>query len=213
MSHTVIGMVRDVRWHGWDIESPMIYGPYARLTTSPFQTYFIHTARNPSATIREVVNAVIEHDPTMRPRTAATLEEMYLSSVSMRRFQSWLFGGFAAAALLVVAVGILGLLAMSAARRTREVGIRCALGATPASVTTLIVREQVGAVVTGLVAGALVAAWAVGLVEGYLYQLTPADPRIWAAAVALILTTAAVGTLVPAIRAGRTDPLAALRAE
>jgi predicted permease len=213
MPHMVIGVVRDVRWHGWDLESPMIYGPYPRLTSSPFQTFFIRTEVEAAATIAQAVSAVVETDPTMRPRTAATLEEMYRASVALRRFQSWLFGGFAAAALVVVGVGILGLLAMSAARRTREVGIRCALGATPGSVTRLMVREQLVAVGTGLVVGGAVAAWAVGLVEGYLYQLSVNDPRIWGAAVAMILITAGAGTLAPALRASRIDPLRALRTE
>jgi hypothetical protein len=211
--HSVIGVVRDVRWHGWDLESPMIYAPYSRLTASPFQTFFIRTEARTAFTIQEAVKAVVETDPTMRPRTAATLEDMYGASIALRRFQSWLFGGFAAAALVVVGVGILGLLAMSAARRTREVGIRCTLGATPGTVATLMVREQLGAVGAGLLAGGAVAAWAVGFVEGYLYQLTAKDPRIWGAAVVSILAMAAIGTLVPAIRASRTDPLKALRTE
>jgi ABC-type antimicrobial peptide transport system permease subunit len=186
---------------------------FLRLTASPFQTFFIRTEARTAFTIQEAVKAVVETDPTMRPRTAATLEDMYGASIALRRFQSWLFGGFAAAALVVVGVGILGLLAMSAARRTREVGIRCTLGATPGTVATLMVREQLGAVGAGLLAGGAVAAWAVGFVEGYLYQLTAKDPRIWGAAVVSILAMAAIGTLVPAIRASRTDPLKALRTE
>jgi ABC-type antimicrobial peptide transport system permease subunit len=138
---------------------------------------------------------------------------MFLASVALRRFQSWLFGGFAMAALVIAGAGILGLIAMSTSRRTKEVGIRCALGATPASVAALIVREQIPAVAVGLVGGALVAAWAVGLVEGYLYQLTVTDPRIWASAMALIVLTAAAGAMIPAWRASRVDPLTALRVE
>jgi len=102
---------------------------------------------------------------------------------------------------------------MSTARRTKEVGIRCALGATPHSVAKLIVREQAAAVVTGLLVGGGVAAWAVGFVKGYLYEITVSDPRIWASATALILVTALVGALVPALRASRIDPLKALRVD
>jgi ABC-type antimicrobial peptide transport system permease subunit len=141
------------------------------------------------------------------------LDSIFRESVSIRRFQSWLFGGFATAALVVVGVGIFGLLAMSTARRTKEVGIRCALGATPNAVASLILREQAVAVVAGLAAGGGVAAWAVGFVKGYLYELTVTDPRIWVSAVALILLTALVGALVPAWRASRIDPLKALRVE
>lgn len=213
VSHTVVGVIRDVRWHRWDRESPMIYASYARLNSRPFQTFFIRTEVDSAATIRAAVQAVREVDSTVRPRQAATLDELYLESVSLRRFRSWLFGGFAAASLVVVGVGILGLLAMSAARRTKEVGIRCALGATPRSVTGLMVREQLAAVLVGLAAGGVLAAWALGLVEVYLYELTTSDPRIWGTSVALILATAGAGTLIPAIRASRIDPLQALRTE
>lgn len=208
---TVIGVVKDVRWLSWDSESPVVYAPYARLSRAPWLTVFLRTDANEGRVIAEAVRAIQERDSMASVLTATTLDGLYRDSVSLRRFQSWLFGGFAAAALLVVGVGILGLLAMSAASRTKEVGIRCALGATPASVATLMVREQLGAVMLGLVAGGVVAAWAVGFVEGYLYQLTPSDPRIWGAAIGLIGAMAAVGTLVPAIRASRVDPLQALR--
>jgi ABC-type antimicrobial peptide transport system permease subunit len=114
---------------------------------------------------------------------------------------------------VVTGVGILGLLAMSTARRTREIGIRCALGATPRGVVRLLMQEQLWAVVAGLAAGGAIAAWAVGLVQVHVYRLSVADPRIWSAAVALVLITAGLGALLPARRASRMDPLRALRAD
>jgi hypothetical protein len=213
VTHTVIGVVRDVRWQGLDVETPMIYGPYATLTGGAFLTFVLETDGRTGQIIAEAATAVAEADSTFQPRIASSLDEMFLASVALRRFQSWLFGGFAAAALVIVGAGILGLLAMSAARRTKEVGIRCALGSTPIAVAALMVREQIPAVATGLVLGGVVAAWAVGLVEGYLYQLQTNDPRIWVSAVAMILLTAAAGSLIPAWRASRVDPLTALRAE
>jgi putative ABC transport system permease protein len=210
---TVVGVVREVRWLSWDTESPVVYAPYARVSRAPWLTVFLRTEANTGRVMAEALRAIEERDPMTRVTVAATLDDLYRDSVSLRRFQSWLFGGFAGAALVVVGVGILGLLAMSAARRTKEVGIRCALGATPGLVTALMVREQLGAVILGLLAGGVVAAWAVGFVEGYLYHLTTTDPRIWGAAVVLILAMAAVGTLIPAIHASRIDPLQALRTE
>jgi len=124
-----------------------------------------------------------------------------------------LFGTFAAVSLVVVGVGILGLLAMSTARRTREVGIRCALGSTPAAVAGLLLREQLRPVIAGVAVGGAAAVWAVQFVESYLYELSPGDPRIWATAVLLILATAGVGALIPAVRASRVDPLKALRVD
>jgi putative ABC transport system permease protein len=200
-----------VPWDAWDRESPMFYGPYEGLGTSPFLTFFIRTNGRTGPVIAESLRAVAEADPQVRLNKAATLSTLFRDSIALRRFQSWLFGGFAAAALAVVGVGILGLLAMSAARRTKEIGVRCALGATPHLVTRLLIREQLVPVVAGLAAGAALAAWAVGFIEGYVYRLSVADPRIWGAAITLILTTAALGVLLPAQRASRIDPVKALR--
>lgn len=212
-SFTVIGVVRDVRWVSWDVESPIIYGPYARVSRYPWVTLFVRTERPAGPLMTEAIDAIRQADPLMTVRRAAPLNDFFRDTIALRRFQSWLFGSFAAAALVVMGAGLLGLLAMSAARRTREVGIRCALGATPGSVTTLLVREQMVAVLGGLVVGAAAAAWVVGLIEAWLYELTPGDPRIWAAAAACLFVMAAIGILIPAWRASRTDPLAALRAE
>ncbi|HUR22020.1 MAG TPA: FtsX-like permease family protein, partial [Vicinamibacterales bacterium] len=213
VAFTVVGVVKDVRWVAWDTESPIIYAPYAITSRAPWLTYFIRTKANTGRMAQDAIKAIEEVDHYAPPRRVGTLDTIFRDSVSLRRFQSWFFGSFAAAGLVVVGVGIFGLLAMSTARRTKEVGIRCALGATPNSVATLILREQAVAVVAGLVAGGAVAAWAVGFVKGYLYELTVADPRIWLSAVGLILLTALVGALVPALRASRIDPLKALRVE
>ena len=210
---TVIGVVKDVRWTAWDTVSPVIYAPYATVSRAPWLTYFLRTKGSTGRVADAAVQTIEEADQFVRPTRVETLDDMFRESVSLRRFQSWLFGGFAAASLVVVGVGVFGLLAMSTARRTKEVGIRCALGATPLSVARLIVREQAAAVIGGLVLGGAVAAWAVRFVKGYLYELTVADPRIWGSAIGLILVTALIGTLVPALRASRIDPLKALRTE
>jgi hypothetical protein len=210
---TVVGIVKDVRWVAWDVESPVIYAPYATASRAPWLTYFIRTNANTGRVTQDAIKAIGDADRFAIPRRTGSLATIFRESVALRRFQSWLFGGFATAALVVVGVGIFGLLAMTTARRTKEVGIRCALGATPNSVATLILREQAMAVVAGLLAGGAVAAWAVGFVKGYLYELTVTDPRIWLSALGLILLTALLGALIPALRASRIDPLKALRVE
>jgi len=149
----------------------------------------------------------------VRTTHAGTLDELFADSVRPRRFQSWLFGSFALCSLIIVGVGILGLIAMATARRTKEMGIRLALGATRDDLAGLLLREQLGAVVLGVTAGTLVSAWAVRFVKVYLYEITPYDPRVWAAAVAAIVATAAIGTLIPSLRASRVDPVQALRVE
>lgn len=213
LPYTVIGVIEDVQWQAWDLTSPIIYAPFGPVSRSPGVTFFVRGDRPSAQLLPEAMNVIEQTDPFVQFRRAAPLETLFADTVSLRRFQSWLFGGFAVAALVVVSAGLLGLLAMSAARRTREVGIRCALGATPRSVVGQLVREQMLAVVGGLIVGAAVAVWSLRGIESWLYQLTPADPRIWFAALMCLLVTAAIGILIPAIRASRIDPLAALRAE
>jgi ABC-type antimicrobial peptide transport system permease subunit len=128
-------------------------------------------------------------------------------------FRAWLFGGFATAALVICAVGIVGIIAMSAARRTRELGIRIALGATRPEVVGLFLREHLVPVAIGLIVGGFVSFWAVQFVHSYLFRFSVYDLRLWSLAAAAILASAALGAVIPAWRASRVDPIRALRTE
>ncbi len=209
----VVGVVKDVRWNQWDAEVAAIYGPYARVSRSASLTVFIRSRKNAGQITAEATRAITAADPLIRTTQAGTLDERFADSVRPRRFQSWLFGSFAMCALVIVGVGILGLMAMATARRTKEMGIRLALGATRDNLVGVLLLEQLRAVVLGVMVGSLVSAWAVRFVKVYLYQITPYDPRVWTAAVVAIVATAAIGTLIPALRASRVDPVQALRAE
>ena len=214
LAFTVVGVVRDVRWAAWDEgELPTIYGPYALLARPTQATVLIRSTAGLSHLAGNALRLIEESDPLVRVDRVATLDELFVDSVRPRRFRAWLFGSFAFASLCVAGLGIFGQLAMSTARRTREVGIRMSCGATPGGIARLILREQLVPVVVGLAAGGIGAAWAVRFVTSYLYQVTSFDARVWTAAVGLILLTAAAGTLVPAVRASRVNPTVALRAE
>ena len=211
---TVVGVVKDVRWFSWDsAEVPTIYSPYALTARLPWPTFLIRTSGDTSRATADAIRVMAQTDPLLRTERPSLLEDLFVDTVRQRRFQSWLFGSFAAASLLIVGIGIFGQLAMSTARRTREVGIRMTCGATRASIMRLVVGEQIVPVGVGLLAGAIASAWAVRFVGSYLYQLTASDARVWAASIGLILVTAAAGSLFPAIRASRIDPTRALRAE
>jgi len=210
---TVVGVVKDVRWWSWDQETSQIYGPYGLLARWPMPTFLIRTSANPGRVTQDALGVIRTVDPLLQPVRAAMLDDLFVDSVRPRRFQAWLFGSFAFASLFVAGIGIFGQLAMSTARRTREVGIRLACGATPSRIVRLLVTEQLGPVAIGLAGGGLLAAWTVRFVKSYLYQLTAYDPRVWTAAIMLMLLTAAIGTLVPALRASRIDPTVALRQE
>jgi ABC-type antimicrobial peptide transport system permease subunit len=100
---------------------------------------------------------------------------------------------------------------MTASRRTREVGIRMALGARPSGIVGQLILEPLGAVVGGIFVGGLVAAWAVRFIQAHLYETAPTDPVVWSLTVAVMVATATVGALIPARRASRIDPVRALR--
>jgi putative ABC transport system permease protein len=210
---TVVGVVKDVRWNEWDTEVGSIYGPYARVSRSGYATVFIRTRKSAGQITAGATQAIAATDPLIRVTHSGTLDELFADSVRPRRFQSWLFGSFAIAALAIVGVGILGLIAIATARRTREMGIRLALGATRDNLVGLLLREQLRTVLAGVIVGSLVSMWAVRFVKVYLYEITPYDPRVWTAAVIAIVSTADIGTLIPSLRASRVDPVQALRME
>ena len=200
---TVVGVVKDVRWNEWDTEVGSIYGPCARVSRSANPTVFIRTRKTAGQITAEATQAIAAADPLIQTTHSGTLDELFADSVRRGRFLSWLFGSFAIAALVIVCVGILGLIATATERRTREMGIRLALGATRDGLIGLLLREQLRAVVLGVIVGSLVSSWAVRFVKVYLYEITPYDPHVWTAAVAAIVATAAVGTLIPSLRAPR----------
>jgi hypothetical protein len=210
----VVGVVADARFTGWDDgRFRQIYAPLTALrrgSGSPSILMRTASSRRVLSAMQPLMSA---EGADVRAIRAMPLNAMLAETVRRRRFQSWLFGSFAAAALAIVGIGVLGLMAMTAARRTREIGVRMALGATKNAVVRLFVREQLAAVAAGVLAGVLLSAWAVRFVQAYLYGLTPYDARVWIVAVLLVAGTAAIGTLVPALRACRIDPVKALRVE
>jgi ABC-type antimicrobial peptide transport system permease subunit len=160
-----------------------------------------------------LLDTIRQFDASASIRRAQPVSAALAESIKRQRFHAWLFGGLAVSSLIVAAAGILGLVAMATARRTREMGVRLALGSTPDGLRRLLLREQLRPVAAGVVAGGAAAAWAVRFVGSLLYELSVYDVRVWAIAAAVVLLAAAAGTLVPASRLGRIDPVAALRAD
>ena len=160
-----------------------------------------------------MLNDLAVRFPRVRVVRAESLSEALGISVQSRRFQTWLFVSLGVVALVFAGSGILGLVAMATSRRTREMGVRIALGATPRGVVRLMMQEQLTTVFIGLAVGGLIAAWSVRLVESYVYKLSIYGLRLWAVAIAGLLTVTALGVLVPALRASHTDPIRALRVQ
>lgn len=148
-----------------------------------------------------------------RIRSAQHLSESLGKSVQVRQFQAALFSAFGVAGLTIAGVGVLALVAIVTSRRTREVGVRMALGARPLEIAGLIVRQELVAVICGMTAGGIASFWLVRLMRSYMYKTSVYDPVVWGGAAALLLIVAATGALIPALRASRIDPVKALRIE
>jgi predicted permease len=210
---TVVGVVDDARLMTLDTEPQgQTYFPHGVLSLDYGAVIAARTTRGADAALPALATTLRESEFAPEIVRVATMDTALAESVRPRRLTAWLFGGFGLSALVIVGVGVLGLVAMTAARRTREIGIRCALGASSNGIVRLLVREQLLSVTIGLVAGALATLWAVRFVESYSYGLTTASPVVWAAAAAVLLLVAATGAIVPALRASRVNPVDALRA-
>ncbi|HET9372743.1 MAG TPA: FtsX-like permease family protein [Vicinamibacterales bacterium] len=211
---TVIGVTAEARYYAWDLHGRVatVYQPASFAQGDGQQTLIV---RGPDAdrARKDAIEVLRRAAPTVRISRSGALTALIADSIRERRLQSWLFGSLAAAALVILGVGVLGFVAMSTVSRTREIGVRVALGATPSHVVGLLAREQIAGVSIGIAAGLALAAWGLRALETYLYQLTPYDSRVWAVAILVVLVTTLIGTLIPARLSACVDPMMTLRAE
>ena len=142
-----------------------------------------------------------------------TMREIIDASVGRPRFYVVMLGVFAAVAVLLTVAGLYGLMSYLVAQRTREIGIRMALGSTPGRTRALVIGQGGRLVGVGLVAGLVLAVWLTRLLSGLLYGVSPLDPATWIGAVAVLAVTAGAALILPARRATRIDPLRAIRTE
>lgn len=210
----VIGVVEDARYAALDanpIADVYLPGPIVQGTTG----VYLHARASRDVDQDGVLsNATAALSAAgLRLEQAVTHEDAMFAALKHRALPAWLFGWLGIGAVLVLGTGILGLLAVSTAQRTREMGIRVALGAGAAAVVRLLVREQLAAVAAGLAVGSLISAWIAGYVRSQLYGVQPYDPVVWSAITTIIIAVATGAVLAPALRAARVDPVAALRAE
>jgi putative ABC transport system permease protein len=157
--------------------------------------------------------AIRELDPGQAIRSITTLGGVLAESIARDRFFTVLFGSFGGSALFLAAVGVYGVLAQSVAGRTREIGVRMALGAAPRTVVRMVIAQGSRLVAIGLVAGLVGSLVLTRLVASLLYQTNPYDLVTFAAVPAVITVVAFMACAVPAWRASRVDPITALRAE
>jgi putative ABC transport system permease protein len=212
----VVGVVGDVRAEALDAEpQPMMYLPLFGGDSHGAMEVVLHlrTGSNPAAALAALRAEVRSMDPSLPPLAFSPLNELIGMSLLPQRIGALLVGGFGLFGLLLVALGLYGVLAYSAARRTREVGLRIALGARRGEVVRLILREGASITGLGLALGLLAAAAGTRMLSGLLYGVNPLDPATYAAVAALLATVALLAGYLPARRAARVDPTVALRAE
>lgn len=209
----VIGVVGDVRTIDLS-EQPasMVYVPLT-YRTNESGAFVLRTANDPAAMAESIRKAIWSVEDQAVVPEIRTMNEVVDSSLAARSFQLHLLLAFAACALALAALGIYGVVAYSAVQRTRELGIRIALGAQPAQIYRLILRDGVTPVFLGALAGIGLAALAARAISGLLFGVGSFNLGIAAAAAAILLLTGTLASLLPAIRATRIDPVQALRTE
>jgi predicted permease len=209
----VIGVVADIRHESVSDEAvPMLFFRFPRMSWGFFNLH-IRTETEPAALYAPVRQLIQANAPGRPAPNIRTMEELVGVSLLEARVTASFFTLFGALALLLAAVGLYGVMAYSVAQRTREIGIRIALGADLASVVRQVLRESATLVALGT-AGGLVAAYLLtGLIRGVLYEIEPADPMTYGLAALLLLGVAVAAAYLPARRAARVDPMVALRAE
>lgn len=210
----VVGVVGDVAYQPLDQRpfQPDFYTPYAQFTYAS-RMVLVRTAGDPAGVVNAIRAVVRSVDPDLPLFDVQTLRERLGGSWSKQRFNALLLGGFAAVALLLAASGIYGVVAYAVSQRTREMGIRLALGATPGGVLRLVVREGMALPLAGMAAGLVASLGLVRVLRASLYEVSPTDPGVIGVTLGLMLVVALIACVVPGRRATRADPLEALRAE
>jgi putative ABC transport system permease protein len=218
---TIVGVVRNVR-HNAVTETPRreMYLPHSqwpimRGDGSPQRsmTLVVRTARDPLALATAVRDQVRALDPSLPVAEITTMDDITATALAEPRFTTLLLGSFAALALLLAAIGNYGVISFTAARRTHELGIRIALGASRISVAGSLLGEGLLTAGCGVAVGLLASFWLTRLIAGQLYGVTPLDPAVFVAVPVALIGVAALASYLPARRAARISPLIVLKTE
>jgi putative ABC transport system permease protein len=209
----VVGIVGDVKSAGLAEEKPPeMYVTYAQMPVETMDVVLRTSiaARSLAPAAEKVVHSL---DPELPVARVATLDEVVARSISEPRFYMILLGAFAAMAVFLAALGIFGVLSYAVVQRSREIGIRVALGAHPRDVLRMVLGQAARLAALGVVAGLAGAIALSRAIASLLFQLSPTDPATLGTMAALLAAVALVASYLPARRATRVDPLVALRSE
>jgi predicted permease len=210
----IVGVVGDVPYQEGDDRRiiPAVYTPYLQFTYST-RTVMVRTQGDPAASMRGIRDAVKRVDPDLALYDLGLLTEQLGGAWAKQRFTSGVLAAFAALALVLAATGVFGVVASLVSERTREIGIRLALGATPGAIGRLVIARAMRLPIAGLAAGMILAMPAAQTLRGLVYGVSPRDPRVYALVVVLLALVALAATFIPARRATRVDPRISMAAE
>lgn len=211
----IVGVVANEKFHGLTADAPMaVYTPLAQTPPADGgEVLLVRASGNPESLAASVRAAIREIDPQLAVFGIEPLRETVSRSVAQQRFTMLLLGVFAAVAIALALIGIHGVLSYVVARRTSELGIRMALGASRRSVLSLVAGQGARLAVVGLALGLAGALATTRLLQSLLYGVTATDPVTFAAVAILVFVVAMLATLEPARRATRIQPIVALRHE
>ena len=211
---TIVGVVADVRGHAVaEAPAPAVYLPHAQHPDVFLPSLIVRSSLAPAALTSALRDRITTYDPQLLVQRIRPMDEVVSGALSRPRFNLLLVGSFAVLGLALAAVGIYGVVSFLVAQRTREIGIRMALGARAAHVRRLVIVEGMAPVLVGSAAGIGAGLLATRAIRGLLFGVTPLDPLSLAAAPAILAVIALLACYLPARRATRVDPLVALREE
>jgi putative ABC transport system permease protein len=212
--YTIVGVVADVRMSAPRPGSPpVVYFPLAQSDPSRYATISVRARSDPLSLVPSLRAAVRAVDPEQPIANITTMDEVLSEFMAPRRFNALLLSSFAAMALTLAALGLYGVISYIVTQRTREIGIRMALGAERRDVVQAVLRQGIGIAVAGVIPGIAASLALSKLLAGLLFHVESRDPVVFAVVPLLLLSVAALAIVIPARRASRVDPATALRAE
>jgi putative ABC transport system permease protein len=212
--YTIVGVVKNIRERGIDV--PMKAATYVLIeqnNANPGAFLVVRTNTEPLSLARAVTTAVWSVDPNQPVSNVRSMDDIVAGVLEDRNLNMTLLGVFALLALVLASLGIYGVLSYVVTERTREIGMRMALGASAGGVAASFVRQGLTLTVIGAAAGLVIAAVSARAMGAMLYGVAPTDPRIYVGCLAVLSSVAAVACYLPARRAARVDPVTALRKE
>jgi putative ABC transport system permease protein len=212
-NRTVVGVVGDV--HQMNLETEPLPEAYVPIAQSEVfgGDLVIRTTGNPYDVLPALKSTVFAVLPDVPLRNVRTMERLLAGRVAQRRVSMLLLGLFGVLGLIIAAIGLYGVMSYFVTQRTREIGVRMALGATRVGILAMVLRNAAMLLSVGLAIGAVASWYASAAARTFLFRLQPADPRAFAAAATLLSIAAVIAAVLPARRAASVDPLVALRSE